>query len=226
MTVVEQLAQLVLTAALRVTRPLHLVLLAADGTEPRLCTAAMGPARPDPPAPQDYMLPADTAGPLIAAWLAAPQRKAVSPLRQAGYAAAEVLGRPDLSAGLRLNRAVSAAEALYRHLESAVPLQPPHDQVDHERVVAAALAGLAPDDRDYLRGRLRDNTRSLRMQFDEIADRVPPEVADYLCPPSLSWSRSAASGRSRAAHGTLDDDQLRQVAPIRRAHALIWAAGL
>lgn len=255
LTVVEQLTQLVSIAALRTCRPLQVALMAEDGSDPLVHTSEVGPSQPDrsPPMPGEYFLPATAIGDLVFAWTNVWEKKGVAPLRQAVYAAVEVLDRPDLSSGLRLNRAVSAAESLYRHLQHVLPINPPHDPQEHKRITEAALAALPPDDADYLERRLRGNDRSLSMQLDEIVKQVPDDVLSYLCPAGINWTKAAAGGRSRSAHGPLDEDQhpdavlalltaivvlvvasdqlslphsidaLRQITSIRRARALIWA---
>lgn len=252
----EQLAQLVSVAALSRCRPLTVALLAEDDSSSFVHTARIGVTQPDrsPPSPGQYLLPAEKLGDLVLAWTNAWRKKNVTPLREAAYAAVEVFDRADLSSGLRLNRAVSAAGSLYRHLEQVLPIDPPHDPQDHKRIRDAALAALSPVDAEYLNRRLRDNDRSMTMQLDEIVKQVPNDVLYHLRLVNVGWTRAATGGRSRSAHSPLDEDQnpdavlalltaivvlfvtseqlgvprtaedLLQIARLRRAAALIQAA--
>lgn len=205
----EQLSQLVSVAALRRCRPLAVALIAEDDSTSLVHTSLIGALHPDrtPPPPGQYFLPAEAMGDLVLAWTNAWRKKNITPLREAAYAAVEVFDRADLSSGLRLNRAVSAAGSLYRHLEHVLPIAPPHDPQEHKRIREAALAALAPGDAEYLKRRLRDNDRSMTMQLDEIVKQVPNDVLYHLGLIDTAWTKAATSGRSRSAHNPLDEDQ-------------------
>jgi hypothetical protein len=156
-----------------------------------------------PPA-ERYLLPAEHVQALLTSWLG--PEKTEENLRRAANLATDVFGALRLSPFIRVNAAVSAAEAL--HASMKVGVERPQDEYDavKQRAEEALRQTLSESEWRWFGPKFHPNQPGTGAKIRAVADDIDPQLAAMLWGETVEkWPGEAARRRHTAAHGVASD---------------------